>query len=62
MIRSPIVGTFYGAPSPEAQDYVSKNSKVDIDTTVCIIEPITVLNEIQAEVNVMIVEVLVQNG
>ncbi|MDR1457748.1 MAG: acetyl-CoA carboxylase biotin carboxyl carrier protein [Puniceicoccales bacterium] len=62
IIKSPIVGTFYSAPSPESQDFVYKDSFVDIETIVCIIEAMKVMNEIQAEVKGVIGEIFVQNG
>ncbi|MDR2432345.1 MAG: acetyl-CoA carboxylase biotin carboxyl carrier protein [Puniceicoccales bacterium] len=62
IIKSPIVGTFYSAPSPESQDFVYKDSSVDTETTVCIIEAMKVMNEIQAEVKGVIREIFVQNG
>ncbi|SFJ55809.1 acetyl-CoA carboxylase biotin carboxyl carrier protein [Thermoflavimicrobium dichotomicum] len=61
-ITSPIVGTFYAAPSPEEPPYVQVGSKVKKDTVVCIIEAMKLFNEIEAEVEGEIVEVLVQNG
>lgn len=61
-ITSPLVGTFYEAPSPDAGSYVEANTHVDPQTVVCIIEAMKVLNEIKAEVSGTIVEVLVNNG
>ncbi len=49
-IKSPMVGTFYRAPSPEAGNYVEIGSEVGPDTVVCIIEAMKVMNEIKAEV------------
>jgi acetyl-CoA carboxylase biotin carboxyl carrier protein len=62
IIKSPIVGTFYSAPSPESQDFVYKDALVDVETTVCIIEAMKVMNEIQAEVKGVVTEIFVQNG
>jgi acetyl-CoA carboxylase biotin carboxyl carrier protein len=62
IIKSPIVGTFYSAPSPESQDFVYKDSFVDTETIVCIIEAMKVMNEIQAEVKGVVREIFVQNG
>jgi acetyl-CoA carboxylase biotin carboxyl carrier protein len=62
IIKSPVVGTFYSAPSPEAPDFVAKDVPVDVNSTVCVIEAMKVMNEIQAEVKGIIAEVLVQNG
>lgn len=61
-ILSPIVGTFYAAPSPESAAFVSPGTKVTPNDTVCIIEAMKVMNEIKAEMNGVIEEVLVQNG
>lgn len=61
-IVSPMVGTFYAAPSPGAAPFVSKGSSVKEKTVVCIIEAMKLMNEIEAEVNGEIVEVLVENG
>jgi acetyl-CoA carboxylase biotin carboxyl carrier protein len=62
VLRAPIVGTFYGAPSPESPDFVSKNTPVDVSSVVCIIEAMKVMNEIQAEVQGIIADILVQDG
>lgn len=61
-ITSPMVGTFYAAPSPDAPPYVKVGDKVKTDTIVCIIEAMKLFNEIEAEINGEIVEILVQNG
>ena len=61
-ITSPIVGTFYAAPSPESDAYVSVGSKVSPNDTICIIEAMKVMNEIKAEVSGTIEEILVENG
>ncbi|MCM3784113.1 acetyl-CoA carboxylase biotin carboxyl carrier protein [Neobacillus mesonae] len=61
-IVSPMVGTFYSAPSPEAGVFVSVGSKVSEKTTVCIVEAMKLMNEIEADVKGEIVEILVQNG
>ncbi|MCM3566660.1 acetyl-CoA carboxylase biotin carboxyl carrier protein [Neobacillus mesonae] len=61
-ITSPMVGTFYASPSPDADVYVSVGSKVSNDSIVCIVEAMKLFNEIEAEVNGEIVEVLVKNG
>jgi acetyl-CoA carboxylase biotin carboxyl carrier protein len=61
-ITSPMVGTFYAAPSPDAPPYVKVGDKVKTDTVVCIVEAMKLFNEIEAEVNGEIVEVLVKNG
>ena len=61
-IESPMVGTFYSAPSPEDPPYVKVGDKVSEDTVVCIVEAMKLFNEIEAEVKGEIVEVLVENG
>jgi acetyl-CoA carboxylase biotin carboxyl carrier protein len=61
-IKSPIVGTFYEAPSPDSDPYVETGARVDSQTVVCIIEAMKVMNEIKAEVNGTIVERAVKNG
>ena len=61
-ITSPMVGTFYAASAPDADDFVKVGSKVSADTPVCIIEAMKVMNEIQAEISGEIVEILVENG
>ncbi|ABZ82901.1 oxaloacetate decarboxylase, alpha subunit [Heliomicrobium modesticaldum Ice1] len=61
-ITSPMVGTFYRAPAPDARPYVEKGSKVDKGTTVCIIEAMKLMNEIEAEIKGTIVDILVENG
>ncbi len=61
-IKSPMVGTFYRSPSPEADAFVSKGSNVSPEDTVCIIEAMKVMNEIKGEIKGRILEVLVENG
>ena len=61
-IVSPMVGTFYRAPSPESAPYVQVGQDVDEETVVCIIEAMKVMNEIKAEMRGVIAEVLVENG
>lgn len=61
-ITSPMVGTFYSAPNPESDSFVKVGSTVSKDTVVCIVEAMKLFNEIEAEVNGEIVEVLVENG
>ncbi|MDP4096742.1 acetyl-CoA carboxylase biotin carboxyl carrier protein [Paenibacillus sp. P96] len=61
-IVSPMVGTFYRAASPDAAPFVSAGDKVGEKTTVCIIEAMKLMNELEAEVKGEIVEVLVENG
>ncbi|WP_077596499.1 acetyl-CoA carboxylase biotin carboxyl carrier protein [Oceanobacillus kimchii] len=61
-ITSPMVGTFYSASSPEKDAFVSKGTKVDPSSVVCIVEAMKLFNEIEAEVSGEIVEILVENG
>ncbi|CAN5516702.1 acetyl-CoA carboxylase biotin carboxyl carrier protein [soil metagenome] len=61
-ITSPIVGTFYRSPGPDKDSYVSEGSKVSAETTVCIVEAMKLMNEIQAEVSGEVVRIYVENG
>lgn len=61
-ITSPMVGTFYSAPSPEAAPFVKAGDRVSEKTVVCILEAMKLMNELEAEVSGEIVEVLVKNG
>jgi acetyl-CoA carboxylase biotin carboxyl carrier protein len=61
-IKAPMVGTFYSAPSPDAQPFVSVGQEVGPDTVVCIIEAMKVMNEVKAEVSGTVVEVCAENG
>ena len=62
IIKSPMVGTFYSAASPESPAFVKVGSKVSSDSVVCIIEAMKVMNEIQAEMSGTVSELLVENG
>ena len=62
VIKSPMVGTFYRAPSPESPNFVDVGAKVSPDSIVCIVEAMKVMNEIQAEVSGTVTEILVENG
>ncbi len=61
-IKSPMVGTFYSAPAPDADPYVSVNEKVTSGQVVCIVEAMKLMNEIESEVSGRIVEILGENG
>ncbi|MHD0369980.1 acetyl-CoA carboxylase biotin carboxyl carrier protein [Mammaliicoccus sciuri] len=61
-INAPMVGTFYKSPSPDEGPYVQVGSRVEADTTVCILEAMKLFNEIQAEVFGEITEILVEDG
>lgn len=60
-ITAPIVGTFYAAASPDAADYVQVGDKVSSGTVLCIIEAMKLMNEIEAETDGVIEEILVRN-
>ncbi len=61
-IKSPMVGTFYQATAPDADPFVEKGSTVEPETTVCIIEAMKVMNEIKAEIEGKIVDILAASG
>ncbi|HXE43112.1 MAG TPA: acetyl-CoA carboxylase biotin carboxyl carrier protein, partial [Candidatus Baltobacteraceae bacterium] len=61
-VKSPMIGTFYRSPSPEAAAYVEVGTEVSAETVVCIIEAMKVMNEIKAEVKGVITQVLSENG
>jgi acetyl-CoA carboxylase biotin carboxyl carrier protein len=61
-VTSPMVGTFYRAPSPDADVFVEVGARVEEDTVLCIIEAMKVMNEIKAEMRGTVVEILVENG
>ncbi|MCK4859088.1 MAG: acetyl-CoA carboxylase biotin carboxyl carrier protein [Candidatus Omnitrophica bacterium] len=61
-IKSPIVGTFYRASSPDAEALVEVGDKIETEQTVCIIEAMKVMNEIKSEMKGKIKEILVSNG
>jgi acetyl-CoA carboxylase biotin carboxyl carrier protein len=61
-ITSPMVGSFYASPSPDAPPYVAVGQTVTPETVVCIIEAMKVMNEIKAEVSGVIAEIVAENG
>lgn len=61
-IKSPIVGTFYRAPSPDAPPYVDVGSKVKQGTVLCIVEAMKLMNEIESDIAGTIVKINVENG
>lgn len=61
-IKSPMVGTFYRAPSPDAEPFVGVGSEIQANTPVCIIEAMKVMNEIQAEESGQVIEILIEDG
>ena len=62
VIKSPTVGTFYTSPTPDDPPFVNVGTKVQQDTVVCLVEAMKVFNQIPAETNGTIVEVLVNSG
>jgi len=61
-ITSPMVGTFYRAPAPDAPPYVEEGTKVGVGDTLCIIEAMKLMNELECEVKGTIAEICVENG
>ena len=61
-IKSPMIGTFYRAPSPESGNYIEVGAEVNPDTVVCIIEAMKVMNEIKAEMKGVITQIVVENA
>lgn len=62
IIRSPMVGTFYAAPAPDAEPYAVRGKEVKVGDVLCIIEAMKLMNEIKTEVSGRVVDVLVENG
>ena len=61
-VTSPMVGTFYRAAAPGEDPFVELGSKINIGQTICILEAMKLMNEIESEFNAEIVEILVENG
>ena len=61
-VTSPMVGTFYRSPAPDAPSYVDVGARVGPGETLCIIEAMKLMNEIEAEMDGVVAEVLVDNG
>ncbi len=61
-VKSPIVGTFYRAPAPDSDSYVKVGDTVSAGTTLCIVEAMKLMNEIESDVAGKIVKILVENG
>lgn len=61
-INSPMVGTFYGAPSPDDAAFVKVGDQVTPDTVVCIVEAMKVMNEVKSGVSGRVTELLIDNG
>lgn len=61
-VKSPIVGTFYASPAPDAAPFIKVGDQVTPDTVVCIVEAMKVMNEVKAEVRGTVKKVLVENA
>ena len=61
-VTSPIVGTFYRAPSPDASPFAEVGAKVKKNQVICIVEAMKLMNEIETEVDGIVVKILVENG
>ncbi|NBP99192.1 MAG: acetyl-CoA carboxylase biotin carboxyl carrier protein, partial [Synechococcaceae bacterium WB6_3A_227] len=61
-IKAPMVGTFYSSPAPGEDAFVQIGSKVSIGQTICILEAMKLMNELEAEQSGEVVEILVTNG
>ena len=61
-INSPMVGTFYSSPSPESPSFVQVGSTVKKGQTLCILEAMKIMNEVEAEFDCKILEILVKDG
>lgn len=61
-VKSPIVGTFYRAPAPDADSYVQVGDTVNTGSVLCIVEAMKLMNEIESDVSGKIVKILVENG
>jgi acetyl-CoA carboxylase biotin carboxyl carrier protein len=61
-VRSPIVGTFYRAPAPDAEPYVEIGQTVNVGSVLCIVEAMKLMNEIESDVSGKVVKILVENG
>lgn len=61
-VRSPIVGTFYRAPAPDADPYVKVGDHITAGTVLCIVEAMKLMNEIESDTSGTIIKVLVDNG
>ena len=62
VIKSPMVGTYYSSPSPESPSFVEVGSSVKKGQTLCILEAMKIMNEVEAEFDCKIVEILVKDG
>ncbi len=62
LVKSPIVGTFYGSPSPESEAFVKVGARVETGQTLCIVEAMKLMNEIEADVSGEVVRIFVESG
>lgn len=62
VVKSPMVGTFYSSPSPEAAPFVAIGKSINVGDTVCIIEAMKIMNPIEAEMSGTVTAILVENG
>jgi len=61
-VKSPIVGTYYGAPSPDSDPFIAVGSKISKGDTLCIVEAMKIMNEIEAEFSGTIEDILIEDG
>lgn len=62
VVKSPMVGTFYAAPAPGAKDFVSVGQRVNVGDTLCIVEAMKMMNQIESDKAGVVREILVENG
>lgn len=62
LVNSPIVGTFYASPSPGAEPFVKVGSHVDMGQTLCIVEAMKLMNEIESEISGEVLRIFAENG
>ena len=62
LVKSPIVGTFYGSPSPGAEPFVKIGGYVDTGQTLCIVEAMKLMNEIESDISGEVLRIFVENG
>jgi len=61
-IKSPIVGTFYRAPAPDADAYIQVGDSISVGSVLCIVEAMKLMNEIESDVSGKVIKILVENG
>ncbi|MBI1978132.1 MAG: acetyl-CoA carboxylase biotin carboxyl carrier protein [Candidatus Omnitrophica bacterium] len=62
IVKSPMVGTFYAAPAPDAEPYVARGKEIKVGDVLCIIEAMKLMNEIKSETSGRVSDILVENG